>query len=69
MRVGIEDEAGQPIAGFGLDEADERIGDTIEGVASWRGNTDVTAIAGRAVRLRFALRDADVFSYGFQSAT
>lgn len=65
VRVGIEDEAGQPIEGFGLADAVERVGNRIADEARWRGGVDVSALAGRAVRLRFAIKDADVFSYRF----
>ena len=42
------------------------IGDEIARVVSWKGNTDVSALAGKAVRLRFILKDADLYSIRFR---
>jgi hypothetical protein len=63
--VGIEDPAGAPIAGFGVDECDELLGDYIAHHATWKGNGDVSSLAGKAVRLRFRMKDADLYSIQF----
>ena len=34
-------------------------------VVRWNGKTDMSALAGRAVRLRFTLADADVYGVRF----
>jgi hypothetical protein len=65
LRVEIQDESGRPIEGFGLHESREFYGDEIEYIAQWRGGADVGRLAGRPVRLRFVLQDADVFSLRF----
>jgi hypothetical protein len=37
--------------------------------AAWKGNeANVGAVAGRPIRLRFVVRDADLFSYRFELA-
>ncbi len=41
------------------------MGDGIDRVVSWRDGSDVSALAGRAVRLRFVLREPDLFSMRF----
>jgi hypothetical protein len=41
------------------------IGDAIERAVTWRGNFDLGAWAGKPVRLRFTLRDADVYALRF----
>ena len=56
---------GKPIAGFTLDECPEIIGDEIERVVTWKNGSDVSALAGKAVRLRFVMKDADVFALRF----
>ena len=66
VRVEVQDEQGQPIKGYTLDDAPELYGDQIAEAYRWKNGTDVSALAGRAVRLRFALRDADVYSYMFE---
>jgi hypothetical protein len=65
LRVEIQDEAGKAIPGFALAECPETIGDEIDRVVSWSGGADVAQLAGKAVRLRFVLRDADLYSLRF----
>jgi hypothetical protein len=57
---------GQTLPGYRLDEAVEQIGDEIERVVRWKQGASVESIAGRPVRLRFVLRDADLFSIRFR---
>ena len=66
VRVEIQDESGRAIPGFSLEEADEIIGDQIERVVSWTGGSDVKKLAGRAIRLRLVLQDADLYSLRFR---
>ncbi|MEZ5404454.1 MAG: hypothetical protein R2729_32545 [Bryobacteraceae bacterium] len=66
IRVELQDEGGTPIPGFTLAEAREIVGDQIERVAGWTGGTNVGKLAGKTVRVRLALKDADVFSFRFR---
>ncbi len=66
LRVELQDEAGRPLPGFSLAEADVLFGDTLARTASWHGSADVSSLAGRVVRLRVALSDADLYSFQFQ---
>jgi hypothetical protein len=66
LRVELQDEAGRPLPGYSLAEADLLFGDTLDRRASWSGKTDVAALAGRPVRLRVVLSDADLYSFQFQ---
>ena len=52
--------------GFALADCHEVYGDDLERTVAWRGNPDVGALAGRPVRLRFEVRDADLYSFRFQ---
>lgn len=65
--VEIQDGAGEPIEGFALSDCPEIFGDTIERVVSWKGGSDVSALAGKAVRLRFVLKEADLYSIRFRT--
>ena len=67
VRIEIQDEAGKAIPGFALEDCPPVFGDAIERVVTWKGGADVSALAGKVVRLRFVLRDADLFAYRFQS--
>ena len=66
LRVEIQDLRGTPIAGFGASDAVEIIGDQIERVVSWKGGSDLSRIAGKPVRLRFVMKDADLYSLQFR---
>jgi hypothetical protein len=66
IRVEIQDVDGKPLPGFALADATEIIGDEIERVATWKAGADVSKLAGRPVRLRFAMKDADLFSIRFR---
>jgi hypothetical protein len=62
--VAIEDAEGLPLPGYGLEEAVEMVGDEIERVVRWKSGRSVEGLAGRTVRLRFVMRDADVWAFG-----
>lgn len=67
VRVEVEDAAaGTPIPGFALEECPEIIGDEIERVVAWTHGTDVSRFAGQLVRLRVAMKDAELFSLRFR---
>ena len=63
IRVELQDESGSPLAGFALGDYPEMFGDEIDGLARWEDGSDVSALSGRPVRLRFHLKDADVYSF------
>lgn len=62
VRCEVQDPAGVPLPGYSLDDAEELIGDEIEREVSWRGVTDVRSLSGKALRLRFVMKDAELFS-------
>lgn len=57
--------AGQPIPGFSLAENPEIFGDSIGYTVPWKPGGNLGAYAGRPVRLRFVLKDADLYSLRF----
>jgi hypothetical protein len=65
VRVEIQDEAGKSIPGFALADCPEIIGDQIDRTVAWKSGTDVSKLAGRPVRLRFVIKDADLYSIRF----
>ena len=65
LRVEIQDASGQPIEGFAEADCPEIIGDEIDRTVSWKGGPDVSSLAGKPVRLRFVMRDADLYSIRF----
>ena len=56
---------GHPVPGHRLEDCPDFIGDRIEHTVCWTGGADVGSLAGRTVRLRFVMRDADLFSMRF----
>ena len=62
IRCEIQDAEGKPIPGFALSACNEIGGDEIERTVLWTGGADVGGLAGRPVRLRFAMKDADLFA-------
>jgi hypothetical protein len=65
LYVELTDAAGKPIPGFSKADADELFGDTLDRTVTWKNSSDVSALVGKTVRLRFELRDADVYSFQF----
>ena len=66
VRVEIQDESGTPIPGFSLADSQGLVGDTIEQQVRWKNGSDVSSLAGKAVRLRFVMQEADLFAIQFQ---
>jgi hypothetical protein len=66
IRVELQGADGQSLPGFALDECEPIYGDHIARFVKWKGGSDVSAHAGRVVRLRFEMSDADLFSLAFQ---
>ena len=67
LRIEIQDATGKPIPGYSLDESIELIGDHIERNVPWKDDRDLKSLAGRSIRLRFVLRDADLYSFRFSA--
>ena len=65
VQVELQDAQGVPLPGFALADAEPLYGDALEQPALWRKECDLGALAGTPVRLRFVLKDADLFSLRF----
>ena len=64
-RVEIQEDYGRPIPGFTMDDCDLQYGDELDRTLSWKGNPDVAKLAGQPIRLRFEIKDADLYSFRF----
>jgi hypothetical protein len=69
IRVEIQDAAGKPVPGFTLADSVETIGNEIDRVVRWKSGPNLGKLAGRPVRLRFVMKDADLFALRFVGAT
>ena len=67
IRVALEDVSGEPFDGFSLSDCHEVFGDSLNRTVAWRGSGDVSGLAGKPVRLRFELKDADLYSFRFRT--
>lgn len=66
LQVEIQDEQGKALPGFALKDCPVIYGDEIEGVIEWQRGSAVSALVGRPIRLRFVLKDADLYSLRFR---
>jgi hypothetical protein len=66
VQVELQDERGDPIVGFTLDECPAIQGNAVEHIVTWKDGADVGRLAGRPVRLRFVMRNADLYSIRFR---
>jgi len=65
-RVGLLDENGKPLEGFSVGQCDRiHTCNEINRVVTWRNKSDVSRLAGKPVRLRFALRNCDLYAFQF----
>ena len=65
VKVGFEDADGKPVPGFGLEECVMQIGNELDRKVTWKSGADVSTLAGKTLRLRFSMKDADIFSFQF----
>jgi hypothetical protein len=66
VRAGILDARGQAIPGYRVEDCDRiHTANETDRVVTWRGKSDVQGLAGTPVRLRFAMRDADLYAFQF----
>ncbi len=66
IRVTLLDEEGRELPGF---TSHEVFGDSLDRPVVFEKGTDVSSLAGRPIRMRLQMRDADVFSFQFVSPT
>ena len=65
VKVGFEEVDGKPVPGFALEDCVMQIGNELERKVTWKSGTDVSSLAGKTLRLRFSMKDADLFSFQF----
>lgn len=65
LRIELQDTDGEPLAGFRLDDCDRLHGDEIEKTVTWKGRANLTEIKGKPIRMLFALRHANLYSFRF----
>ena len=66
VRVELQTSEGEPIAPFDLASSIPLTGDDIAAVAAWKLGDGLIRYAGKPVRLRFVLKNADLYSMQFR---
>jgi len=66
VRVELQTPEGIAIPGFSEADADVLYGDSLARTVSWQGNADVASLAGRPIRMRLVMMEADVYSWKFE---
>ncbi len=62
VQVELQDEQGQPLRGFALADMLPLYGDELDAAIAWKSGGDLSKLKGQTVRLRVALKDADLFA-------
>jgi hypothetical protein len=65
VKVGLEDINGRAIPGFGVEDCVMQIGNELDRRVTWKSGSNVGSLAGKTVRLRFSMKDADIYSFQF----
>lgn len=63
--VAVLDESGRELPGFEAAQCREIFGDELARTVAWEGDSNLGNLAGKPVRLRFDLVEADLFSFRF----
>lgn len=69
IRVEIQDDQGNPIPGYTLEDSGVIYGDDISRIVTWNDSSDVSKLAGKPICLRFVMNEADIFSLRFSAKT
>lgn len=67
IKIEIQDINGRPVPGFTHDESNVIFGDDVDRTVSWKNKdaSDLALLAGKPVKIRFVLKDADLYSFRF----
>jgi hypothetical protein len=65
VRVELQNPDGSAIDGFALADCHELFGDSVDRPVGWKDGSNVSQLSGKPIRLRFELRDADLYAMQF----
>jgi hypothetical protein len=66
IRFEILDMEGNPVPGFKMEDSQVIIGNEISRIVQWKGQKSLQELAGKPVRLRIYMKDADLYSIRFR---
>ena len=67
-RAAITKPDGTPLSGFNIEDCDEIMTNNVNHLVTWRGNPDISALAGQHIRLRFEMRSAKLYAFQFENS-
>ncbi|MBP1990115.1 hypothetical protein [Paenibacillus eucommiae] len=62
IQVELQDEWGSPLPGYTLADMVILYGDELDGVVQWKDGNDISTLQGKPVKMRFVLRDANLYA-------
>jgi len=65
VKVEVHDVGGEPTPGHMLKGSDEIYGDEVKHVVEWRDGQNLSHLIGQPIRLKFIMKDADLYSMRF----
>lgn len=65
LKVEIQDGNGNRIPGYVLNDCTEKFGDSIGSRVTWKDRKTVSILKDKPVKLRFVLKDADLYAFKF----
>lgn len=65
IKVEIQDENGKPLPGFSADQCVDVIGNETDRMVRWKSGSDLSELVDKPVRLRFIMKDADLYAIRF----
>ncbi|MBI3209162.1 MAG: carboxypeptidase regulatory-like domain-containing protein [Candidatus Solibacter usitatus] len=67
IQIEVQDKQGKPVPGFALADADIiHSTNEISRPVSWNGMSSLAKLASQTIRLRFVLRDTDIYAFQFR---
>ena len=66
MRVEIFEPTHHVISGFGFDDCDTLTSSGLDQVVSWKGQSDLSELAGRPIKLRFYFKNSSLYAFQFK---
>ena len=66
VKVELQDAEGKPMKGYTLEDADIIYGDSLDRTVGWQGTQDVSGLTGKPIRMRFVMRETDLYSFKFE---
>jgi hypothetical protein len=68
INVEIQDENRLIISDYSMSSSDDIFGDEIERVVTWNGSGDLSELEGQTIRLKFDMKQADLYSLQFRNS-